>query len=176
MRFCQIDRIIALDQGRSITAVRGLALNEEYLRDHFPRFPVMPGVVMLEGLYQAAMYFVLAENGFRCSVARLKSANQVKFANFLEPGKQLRLQVDWKKQEDSLIYLSATGTIDDKSALKAKLVLDRYNLAERGLAPVESDDLLRRSRQEEMLKLLDPRGELRQQVAEIMAKPPAIAE
>ena len=175
MQFTLIDKITDLRIGESITAVKNLSLAEEYLQDHFPRFPVMPGVLMLEGLYQAAMYLALAESHFRFSVARLKSANQVKFANFLEPGKQLQLKVEWKKQEDSLVYLSASGTIDDRSALKAKLVLDRFNLADRGLAPPESDDLLRRSRQEEMLQLMDPRGDLRKQTARMMSKPLAIA-
>ena len=50
MRFNLIDRITELNEGQSITAVKGLSLAEEYLKDHFPRFPVMPGVLMLEAM------------------------------------------------------------------------------------------------------------------------------
>ena len=53
MRFTLIDRITELKPGVSITAVKGLTLAEEYLQDHFPRFPVMPGVLMLEAMFQA---------------------------------------------------------------------------------------------------------------------------
>jgi 3-hydroxyacyl-[acyl-carrier-protein] dehydratase len=47
MRFTLIDRVLAVDPGKSITAIKALSLAEEYLGDHFPRFPVMPGVLML---------------------------------------------------------------------------------------------------------------------------------
>ncbi|MFM7737804.1 MAG: beta-hydroxyacyl-ACP dehydratase, partial [Planctomycetota bacterium] len=56
MRFAQIDRIVSLIPGDSVRAVKGLALSEEYLQDHFPRFPVMPGVLMLEAIFQASAY------------------------------------------------------------------------------------------------------------------------
>ena len=53
MRFTLIDRIVELEQGARITAVKSVSLAEEYLRDHFPRFPVLPGVMMLEAMTQA---------------------------------------------------------------------------------------------------------------------------
>ena len=53
MRFTLLDRITDLRPGISITAVKTLLPDEEYLRDHFPRFPVMPGVLMLETMYEA---------------------------------------------------------------------------------------------------------------------------
>ena len=50
MRFVLIDRIQEIVPGQSLTAVKNLSLAEEYLADHFPGFPVMPGVLMLEGM------------------------------------------------------------------------------------------------------------------------------
>ena len=55
MRFVLIDRITEINPGQSLTAVKNLSLAEEYLADHFPGFPVMPGVLMLEALTQAAL-------------------------------------------------------------------------------------------------------------------------
>ena len=53
MRFTLLDRVVAIEPGKSITAIKTVSLAEEYLADHFPRFPVLPGVFMLEALTQA---------------------------------------------------------------------------------------------------------------------------
>ena len=53
MRFCLMDRILEVHPGKVIRAVKNLTLGEEYLADHFPTFPVMPGVLMLQTLIDA---------------------------------------------------------------------------------------------------------------------------
>lgn len=58
MRFTLLDRVVAIDPGKTITAIKTLSLSEEYLADHFPRFPVMPGVLMLEAMTQAAAWTI----------------------------------------------------------------------------------------------------------------------
>ncbi|MGA2254534.1 MAG: hypothetical protein ABSG53_07735, partial [Thermoguttaceae bacterium] len=58
MRFLLIDRIVDFQPGAQITAVKSLTMAEEYLADHFPNFPVMPGVLMLEAMTQAAAWLI----------------------------------------------------------------------------------------------------------------------
>ena len=65
MRFTLIDRIVELEPGARITATKSLTMAEEYLGDHFPNFPVMPGVLMLEAMTQTAAWLIRAERGFR---------------------------------------------------------------------------------------------------------------
>ena len=65
MRFTLIDRIVDFQPGVRLTAMKSLTMTEEYLGDHFPNFPVMPGVLMLEAMTQAAAWLVRAERGFR---------------------------------------------------------------------------------------------------------------
>ena len=65
MRFVLVDRIISQETGQSLVAVKNLSLAEEYLADHFPGFPVMPGVLMLEALTQAGAWLVRDDGRLR---------------------------------------------------------------------------------------------------------------
>src|SRR5436309_6258078 len=94
MRFVLIDRIVAMQPGQSLVAVKNLTLAEEYLADHFPGFPVMPGVLMLESLVQAAAWLLRVSGEFRHSVIALREVKQVKYGSFMEPGGQLKLSVE----------------------------------------------------------------------------------
>ena len=157
MRFSQLDRITELVEGDRITAVKGLTLAEEYLQDHFPRFPVMPGVLMLEAMFQASMFLVLYSDDFKYSTAALAEANQVKFGDFVEPGNQLTVTAVIQSMDDSSATLKTSGTIDEKVAVRARLVLDKFDLAPRGLASAEIDEYLRDCYRKQFRKLQDPR-------------------
>src|ERR1700748_2049841 len=94
MRFVLIDRIVELQPGQSLVAVKNLSLGEEDLGDHFPGFPVMPGVLMLEALTQAAAWLIRDLEDFAHSVVILKQAKTIKYGSFVEPGRQLPLRVE----------------------------------------------------------------------------------
>lgn len=130
MRFTLIDRISDVKPGDSITAVKALSLAEEYLQDHFPRFPVMPGVLMLEALFQASALLVYKSEDFLHSTILLKQARNVKYADFVQPGQTLVVHSKILKQDDSLTTVKATGNMGDKVAVSGKLVLHRFNVAE----------------------------------------------
>ena len=87
MRFLLIDRIVDLQPGVRIKAVKSLTMTEEYLADHFPNFPVMPGVLMLEAMTQASAWLIRTSEDFAHSMVTLKQAGNVKYGHFLEPGK-----------------------------------------------------------------------------------------
>jgi len=79
MRFTLLDRITSLEPGAKITAVKNLTMAEEYLGDHFPQFPVMPGVLMLEAMLEAGAWLVRAGEDFAHSMVMLRKANNVKY-------------------------------------------------------------------------------------------------
>src|SRR5947209_14531965 len=89
MRFNLVDRILEVEPGRRIRAVKNLTLGEEYLADHFPTFPVMPGVLMLETLVEAAAWLLRISEDFAHSIVVLREARNVKYGNFMEPGRSL---------------------------------------------------------------------------------------
>lgn len=74
MRFTLIDRVISIEPGQQITAVKTVSLSEEYLQDHFPRFPVLPGVLMLEAMTQAAAWMIRIGEDFAHSMVVLRVA------------------------------------------------------------------------------------------------------
>lgn len=130
MRFTLIDRVVDLEPGARIVAVKNLSLAEEYLADHFPGFPVMPGVLMLEAMTQAAAWLVRVTEDFAHSAVVLKEARNVKYGNFVEPGQTLTITAEMLAQDDREVKIKAQGAVDGKQAVSARLVLERYNLAD----------------------------------------------
>jgi 3-hydroxyacyl-[acyl-carrier-protein] dehydratase len=140
MRFTLVDKIVALEAGKSITTIKNLSLAEEYLADHFPGFPVMPGVLMIEALVQAGAWLARFSEDFANSTILLKQARNVKFASFVAPGQTLIINAaihDWSDRE---VTIKGSGTVDGKQALSAKLTLERLNLRDRNPEMSRSDE------------------------------------
>lgn len=123
MKYCQLDRIVSLKPGEEIVAERTLRADEEFLVDHFPRFPVMPGVMMLESLHQAAMWLVYAGDHFQHPVVMLRTVKSVKFGDFLSPGQTLRITATVLKTTQEGVSVKAVATKDDKTTVSARLLL-----------------------------------------------------
>ncbi len=143
MRFTLIDRIVELEPGEKITALKGLSMAEEYLADHFPGFPVMPGVLMLEAMTQASAWLVRAGEDFAHSMVVLRQAGNVKYGQFVEPGHTLMVTAQVLSQTENLTKLKARGTVDGQTSVSARLTLERYNLADSRPDREETDELVR---------------------------------
>lgn len=145
MRFVLIDRILevqTLDEplfgvqsfsspGPRLRAVKNLSLAEEYLGDHFPGFPVMPGVLMLEALTQAGGWLIREMEDFAHSVIVLKQAKTIKYGSFVEPGRQLELRVEMTSSNESDCVFKGLGVIDGQEMVKGRFTLTRYNLRDK---------------------------------------------
>ena len=131
MRFRLIDRITQLEPGQHIEAVKHLSADERYLDDHFPKFPIMPGVLMLETMYQAGLWLVRRTEDFAHSVVVLNEARNVKFSGFVQPGQSLVVTADIKKQDGNRTTLVTQGTVDGKVVVSARLVVEAFQLADR---------------------------------------------
>lgn len=157
MRFTLLDRVTSIDPGKSITAIKTLTLSEEYLADHFPRFPVMPGVLMLESMTQAAAWTIRLGEDFAHAIVVLRSAKNVKYGDFVEPGKVLTVTAEVLSQDETITKVKATGTVGGRTSLTARLTLERYNLADR-VAHGHALDARVRSEMRKLWAVLHPAG------------------
>ncbi|MEZ6057479.1 MAG: 3-hydroxyacyl-ACP dehydratase FabZ family protein [Planctomycetaceae bacterium] len=140
MKFSLIDKIIEIQPGQSIKAIKNLSLAEEYLQDHFPGFPIMPGVMMVESLVQTAAWLMRATEDFKYSVTIMKEAKAVRFNNFVKPGNTLEVECSVHKREDSEWVFKAAGTVNGTSAVSARLTLQQFNLADKNPKMQSSDE------------------------------------
>jgi 3-hydroxyacyl-[acyl-carrier-protein] dehydratase len=131
MRFQLVDRILEVDPGRRIRMVKNLTLAEEYLADHFPTFPVMPGVLMLQTLVEAGAWLLRITDNFRHSVIVLRDARNVKYGTFMQPGKTMVVTVELAETQEGSATLKGKGECDGASTVSAKFTLARYNLRDR---------------------------------------------
>jgi len=147
MHFSLIDRIELLVPDSHIVATKSLSMAEEYLRDHFPNFPVMPGVLMLEALTQSAAWLIRVSQDFANSLVLLKEVKGVRYGKFVQPGQTLRIESSIVKQEGNLVYVKSEGTVDEKTTLKAQLVLESTSVTakypERSFADVKLTERLK---------------------------------
>lgn len=130
MKFNLIDKVEALSDER-IIAVKYVSLAEEYLADHFPTFPVLPGVMMLEAVTQAAGWLLHHRSGFAKSMAVLKEARNVKYGSFVAPGNFLRVEIELARESPAGASFKAVGSVNDKQALQARVELAYFNLADK---------------------------------------------
>jgi 3-hydroxyacyl-[acyl-carrier-protein] dehydratase len=157
MRFQLVDRINAFTPGVKLSAIKRLTLGEEYLADHFPSFPVMPGVLMLETLVQAAAWLVRLTEEFAPTIVTLREVKGVKYGTFMPPGQTMHLSVEVQgpyNKELNTVSFKGTGDQGSQSVVNARFVLAKYRLSEARpeLATVD-DQLTRQYRQEAALLL-----------------------
>ncbi|QDT37428.1 3-hydroxyacyl-ACP dehydratase FabZ family protein [Stratiformator vulcanicus] len=131
MKFQLVDRITELVPGESIAAEKYLTSAEEYLADHFPAFPVMPGVLMVETLVQAGAWLIRATDDFAESTVLLKQARAAKFNNFVSPGQKLIVRLAMQKRGEGETTFKATSEVEGKTAVSCRITLAHFNLADR---------------------------------------------
>src|SRR5260370_12892949 len=138
MRFNLVDRILEVEPGRRIRTMKNLTLGEEYLADHFPTFPVMPGVLMLQTIVEAGAWLLRISEDFRHSVIVLREARHVKYGNLMEPGRTLVVTAELAEPPDGALDGLATfrgkGEVDGTATVSARVTVARYNLRDRNPA------------------------------------------
>jgi 3-hydroxyacyl-[acyl-carrier-protein] dehydratase len=130
MKFVLIDKIVSLQENSEINTVKSVSLAEEYLADHFPIFPVLPGVLLLEGLVESASWLVRKTQNFANSMVLLESVRNVKYKSFAAPGTRIEYCVKAKSIEDNVSSFTGIGLCGEGNIVEAKFSLRHFNLAD----------------------------------------------
>ncbi len=123
VKFVLVDRIVALEPGRRIVARKALSLAEEYLADHFPTFPVMPGVLMVEAMTEAAGWLLQATHDFAYSTMELAEVRNVTYKNFVRPGEVLEIEVTARQIAPGRSEFDGIGRCNGLEMVRGRLTL-----------------------------------------------------
>ena len=120
-----VDRVLELELNKRIRAVKNVTINEPFFTGHFPHRPVMPGVMMLEALAQAAALLSFESQGIKSddkSVYYFVGIDSARFKRPVEPGDQLILEVSIERAKAGIFKFAAQGLVDGEVAVDAKLM------------------------------------------------------
>ena len=119
-----VDRVIVLEKGKSIKALKNVTINEPFFQGHFPYRPVMPGVLMLEALAQAAALLAFDALGTGPSedlVYYFAGIDNARFKRPVEPGDQLTLDVEMVRMKAGIFKFNCSASVDGTLAVQAEL-------------------------------------------------------
>jgi len=120
-----VDRVLTWEANKSITAIKNVTVNEEFFQGHFPHKPVMPGVLMIEALAQTAALLSFLTMGVKPdenSVVYFVGIDNARFKRPVEPGDQLKMDVEILRVSRGIWKYKAVGSVDGKVALEAELM------------------------------------------------------
>lgn len=122
--FLLVDRVIDITTGESIQAIKNVSINEWFFQGHFPNSPVMPGVLIVEALAQAAGIFMgksLEDQGEDMSnkLMFFMSIDNVKFRQVVTPGDQLNLHVKLTQKRAKIAKFEAKASVNEKVVVEA---------------------------------------------------------
>lgn len=116
-----IDRVDELVPGESITCVKNTSVNEEFFQGHFPDNPLMPGVLIIETLSQAASILILKTEDNSQKAVSLQSVDRAKFRHVVFPGDVLTVNVTVREATADTVKVNCEGTVDNQTACSAVL-------------------------------------------------------
>lgn len=118
--FLLIDRVLEVEPGVSITAIKNVTMNEPFFTGHFPGRPVMPGVLIIEAMAQAGAVAILSLDEFKGKVALFGAMDKVKFRRQVVPGDTLRFEVSIIKLRKNAGIGQGIAYVGDKKAAEGE--------------------------------------------------------
>ena len=127
MRYLMVDRILEVEPGKRAVGIKNIAMSEDFLTHHFPQYPVMPGVLIVEAMVQLGSWLIAATTDFKFKCL-LHTINLAKFRQLVRPGDSLTIEIVLDSLEEDMAAFRGKGKLrsSDKVAtmvdFKAKLI------------------------------------------------------
>ncbi len=118
--FLLIDKVIEIEEGKKIVAIKNVTMNEQFFQGHFPVEPVMPGVLIIEAMAQAGACAILSMEEYKGKIAYFGAINNAKFRDKVVPGDTLRLEVELLKLKKVAGIGKGVAYVGDKKVAEAE--------------------------------------------------------
>ena len=120
--FLLVDRVLELEEGKKALAIKNVTINEEFFNGHFPNYPVMPGVLIIEALAQVSAIIMLTKEGNEGRLGLLAGIDQCRFKKQVKPGDQLRLEVEITRLKGAIGKGRGIATVDGELVCETELI------------------------------------------------------
>ena len=119
--FLLVDRILELEPGKRVVAIKNVSINEPFFQGHFPGTPVMPGVLILEAMAQAGAMMMLQAPELRGTISFLTTVDSAKFRHPVVPGDQMKITTEMGHRRGKMGKVKAHVEVDGKVVAEAEL-------------------------------------------------------
>lgn len=122
--FILVDRVLDFEKGKTITGLKNVSMGEPFFQGHFPREPVMPGVLIMEGMAQAGglLAYLSAPEMIGEKLVYFAGLDKVRFRRVVRPGDQLIFKLEMVKQKAKLTKMAGKAYVDDALVAEAELL------------------------------------------------------
>lgn len=120
--FLLVDRVLELEEGKKAVAIKNVTINEEFFNGHFPNYPVMPGVLIIEALAQVSAIIMLTKEGNEGRLGLLAGIDQCRFKKQVKPGDQLRLEVEITRLKGAIGKGRGIANVDGELVCETELI------------------------------------------------------
>ncbi|AJD92310.1 3-hydroxyacyl-ACP dehydratase [Jeotgalibacillus malaysiensis] len=120
--FLLIDKVVEIEEGKRAVALKNVTANEEFFNGHFPDYPIMPGVLIVEALAQAGAVAMLKQEDYKGKLAFFTGIDNCRFKRQVKPGDQLRLEVEIVRIKGPIGKGKATATVDGEVACETEIM------------------------------------------------------
>ena len=120
--FLLVDRVLEIEEGKRAVGIKNVSVNEEFFNGHFPNYPVMPGVLIVEALAQVGAVAMLKKEENRGRLAFFTGIDSCRFKKQVKPGDQLRLEVEIIRSKGMIGKGKGVATVDGEVVCEAEIM------------------------------------------------------
>lgn len=119
--FLLVDKVLEVEEGKKIVAIKNVTINEPFFQGHFPGYPIMPGVLIVEALAQTAGIAVAMTEEFKGKLGVFAGIDGLKFKKQVVPGDTLRLEAEILSSKLGIVKAKVIATVDGKKACEGEI-------------------------------------------------------